>query len=313
MKFKKPMRACHLLAPDTKPTNENIIAAMRQLRMPVMATVKMDGIRAFLFDDLTSRTLKKIPNEKLRERARLLLPRGADMELWNKDLPYHEIESIVMSKEHPDWEKINFHLLDMVVMPREDGHVYQYVERMNMIGEFMQSVPPDSNVKFAPPLVCHTPEELLQLFLLVEEECGEGICWRTFNSPYKQGKCTPREQYLFKLCRWAIEEAEIIGFKEQEENGNPDRRHATGAMNRSKAQDMMYGKDTLGAFIVRKGDMTFTIGTGVGLTDSLRKEIWMNQDKYLGKFLKYKCKKHGEKHKPRSPVYWGLRNMEIDG
>jgi len=314
MKFRKPMRAVALLPSDVETTDDNIFTALKKLHYPKAVTLKMDGIRAFKFDDLISRTLKKIPNKKIRDRANLLLPRGADVELWNKELSYHEIESIVMSHEHPAWEHIHFHLLDMVLLAMDDGKTLNYAERMNHIGTFMKCVNTDSAVKFAPPIVCHNAEQLMQFFLVVEEECGEGVCFRSLNGPYKQGKCTLKEEYLIKLCRHSIEEAEIIDFIEQYENGNPDKRNATGAMNRSKAQGNLYGKDTLGALIVRSAaGQVFRIGTGVGLDDKLRKEIWLNQEKYKGQWVKYKCKKHGEKNKPRSPVFWGFRKMEIDG
>jgi len=106
-----------------------------------------------------------------------------------------------------------------------------------------------------------------------------------------------------------------------------------------------YGKSTLGSFIVQSGNpcpscdgsgslwifymsspntvtkqcpdckgskrMTFNIGTGVGLTEFLRKKIYDNQSDYLGRLIVYKCKQHGMKIKPRHPVMVGFRS-EID-
>ncbi len=39
-----------------------------------------------------------------------------------------------------------------------------------------------------------------------------------------------------------------------------------------------------------------------------RKEVWENKEKYIGKILKYKSQKSGEKDKPRFPTFIGFRN-----
>ena len=91
-------------------------------------------------------------------------------------------------------------------------------------------------------------------------------------------------------------------------NANSERRQATGVMKRSTAGANLIGKGTLGAFKVRdaKG-REFTVGTGVGLTDSLRRQIWDRQSEWAGKTITIKHKPHGEKLLPRSPVYVGVR------
>jgi len=150
---------------------------------------------------------------------------------------------------------------------------------------------------------------------MVEEEAGEGICFRTPTSPYKCGRSTLKEQYLVKLCRNMTGEAMVIGFSEQLENTNSAKWNRIGNMDRSSYQDGLVGKSTLGSLSVKdmESGIEFSIGTGVGLTDSVRQTIWDNQDKYLGKVVTYKTKTHGKKVKPRSPILKGFRNMEIDG
>lgn len=308
MKIKSPILACPLLPPKLPTTNENILAAMKKLKYPVGVTLKLDGIRAVRLDgSLLSRTFKKIPNKKIRE-ASLIMPAGFDCELWNRDLAYHEIESIVMSREHEKWDKIKFHVLDYFLT--EGG----YATRMGLIGQTMEQIGNDK-VKFAPPIICSNAEQLFAFFLMVEQECGEGICFRTLNSPYKEGRSTLNEQYLVKLCRYTQEEAIIVGFEEQLLNCNPAKWNAVGKMDRSSDAAGMRGKNTLGAFtvVIFREDNSIidgtklSIGTGIGLTDALRKEIWNNQSKYMGKIITFKYKGHGQKVKPRSPIFVGFR------
>jgi len=307
------MLAAPLMSLNSEHTDDAILAAMKKLHYPVMATLKKDGIRGLrLNSNLLSRTFKRIPNFDLCTRS-MILPGGADMELWNKDLAYHEIESIVMSRNHPDTDKIQFHLLDWVMLG-------SYAERVYKIMEIMPNYAPAMGVKFSPPVMCDNAEQLIAFFLLCEEEAGEGICFRTPTSPYKQGRSTLKEQYLVKLARYITAEAVIVGFVEQMENTNGPQWNRAGKMDRSSELAGMVGKNTLGAFVVRPAGVPlnpdnlfgdeFKIGTGIGLDDNLRKEIWDNQDKYLGRVISYRSKPHGKKTKPRSPTFRGFRDKE---
>lgn len=288
------MLACPLLESGVEHSDNNILKAMKKLRYPVLATLKMDGIRALRCDILRSRTMKMIPNLSLCHRA-LDLPVGFDMELWSPKLDYNAIQSIVMSREHPLSDRIEFHVFD-------DWRVNApYTERLKGILDSSSNL-----FHFQKPFMAYDYYELFILFKIWESNEGEGICFRTPDSPYKNGRSTLREQYLVKLCRYIFSEVEVIGFTEQFENTNTEKHNDVDKMDRSKALDGLKPKKTLGAFVVKnEHNLVFSVGTGVGLTDDVRKEIWLTQDKWLGKVIKIRSKAHGVKIKPRSPTYWG--------
>lgn len=293
--FKRPMLAASLLRPNQEHTDEVILAAMKKLKYPVLTTLKKDGIRAIKLSTLVSRTLKYIPNHSIRDRA-IVLPAGLDCELWNPNMTYDCVESVVMSRAHKLSDSIQFHIIDWF---GDTG----YGDRLRRIGglEIEGIVKPIARL-------ANDAEELMLIFLEAEEQHGEGICFRTPNSPYKMGRSTLKEQYLIKLARYVRQEVKIVGFLEQMENGNESNYNAVGKMDRSSCQDNLLGKDTLGAFLVRdKNGLDFKVGTGVGLTDALRKEIWNNKAKWIDKQITIKHKPHGMKIKPRSPVFIGLR------
>lgn len=300
MTFKQPMLAAPLLPPNIEHTDDVVSAAMKKLKMPVWATLKKDGIRGMRLNgtDL-SRTLKVIPNTRICERSKVM-PGGFDFEHWNRELQYDEVESIVMSRTHEDSDKIQFHVLDWF------HETNPYSVRIANIMRVMSDMP--DYVKFSPPVQCENAEQLFAFEKMCIEEAGEGICFRTIMSPYKQGRSTLREQYLVKLSRFIREEAIIVDLIEQFENANSEKRNAVGKMDRSSSQARLFGKDTLGAFLVRDSEgLEFKIGTGVGLTEKLRQEIWDNKSKYVGRRITYKAKPHGRKLKPRSPVWMGFR------
>jgi DNA ligase-1 len=301
--FDKPILACSLLKPSDPHTDFFIYERMKTLQYPVLATLKKDGIRAIKLGDLASRTLKKIPNLSISERSKKL-PYGFDMELWSHSLTYDQIESIVMSKVHKDSHLIQFHVLDWwtpIYIP--------YIERIHCAAHESNSI---NDCFVEEPIVCNSAGELLEQFLRIESEEGEGICFRTPYSPYKQGRSTLREQYLIKLTRYVWEDATIIGFEEQMLNTNPEKINFVGLTKRPSFKAGMVGKGILGAFLVKDANgLEFRIGTGVGLTDKKRAEIWDKREEWLNTTIVYKSKGHGVKIKPRCPIFVGKRN-EID-
>lgn len=299
LKFHRPILAASLLDEDVEHTDAEILKALEKLKYPVLATLKKDGIRALrLNDSLLSRTLKPIPNKSIRERS-LILPGGFDMELWNPYLDYNEIQSIVMSHKHPDSDKIEFHILDWFSNA-------EYQDRTGLVQDWIL----DNTLDIIPyPLIhyCQNAIQLFNFFLDVERTEGEGICFRLPNSTYKQGRSTLKEQYLVKLARYSRQEVRIVGFIEQLENGNSEKRNDLGLMKRQTLSANMYSKNTLGSFKVQTldGKQEFTVGSG--LTDKLRKTIWEARDNYYGKLITIKHKPFGVKLKPRSLIFIGFR------
>ena len=224
--FKRPMLAASLMPSNIPHTDDNILSAMSKLRYPVLATVKKDGIRALRMNgSLLSRTLKPIPNKSIRDRS-LVLPGGFDMELWNPELDYNTIESIVMSQSHPRSDEIQFHVLDWVYAVNP---LFTYSQRIYLARtRCFELDRPD--VELRSPDLCESPHQLMAKFLEYEELGHEGICFRTPNSPYKQGRSTLKEQYLVKLARFIRTELKVVGFKEQFENGNPNQYNDLGYM-----------------------------------------------------------------------------------
>lgn len=299
------MLAVSLLSPTDDSSDKAILAKMKLLKFPVLATLKLDGIRAIRANGtLLSRTLKQIPNKSIRERS-MVLSGGFDMELWNPNLSYDQIESIVMSKEHKDSDLIEFHILDTFNIENAN-----YEQRMWHIKKDTKCY---SNCPFwfEEPSLCNSAEELFEHFIRFESNDGEGICFRVPWGKYKQGRSTLKEQYLVKLCRYIREEVTILSTYEQLENANNTNHNAIGNMNRATFVDNKFGKNTLGGFnVIRANGDTFSVGTGVGLTDIRRKELWEKRGELVGKVITIKYK-GGGKIKPRSPVMVGFRKDNV--
>jgi DNA ligase-1 len=225
------------------------------------------------------------------------------MELFNGDLTFQEITSRVMSEVHEDSAAIQYHLLDVI------NFSLPYAKRIELINDWiMLNHWSCDRVMFEIPRVANSAAELMEMFLESERRLQEGLCFRSPDSPYKQGRSTLREEWLIKLCRWKRIECEIIGFEEQVANANAESRNGIGLMDRSTDSANMIGKGTLGALWVQDiYNRKFKVGSGVGMTEKLRQEIWDDTDKWAGKRITIKYKPTGEKNLPRHPVYCGLR------
>jgi DNA ligase-1 len=135
------------------------------------------------------------------------------------------------------------------------------------------------------------------------------ICGR-----YKQGRSTAKEGILLKLKPFEDSEAIITGFEELQHNENEQFTSELGYSKRSSQQAGLVGGNTLGKFLVTGtqeehfGGVEFKVGSGLGLTQALRQEIWDNREKYLGKLIKFKYQKIGSIDKPRIPIFLGFRD-----
>lgn len=298
-----PILAASLLDPETEHTDTEIMDALKKLKYPVLLTTKKDGIRALKASNLVSRRLKLIPNDSIRKRA-MRIPSGFDMELYNPTLPYYEIESRVMSQKHEKEDEIEFHCLDLWNSPH--GYGTRMAELDLMVAELNVS-----DVIFEMPKLCLNAEDVMKHILRVESVGGEGVCFRSPNGRYKNGRSTLKEQLLVKFSRYVRSEAKIVGFEEQTANCNTANVNALGYTERSSHQHRLLGKNTLGAFIVDWNGQRMTVGTGVGLTEELRQKVWDNREEYIDKLMVIKHKACGMKIKPRSPIMIGFRS-EID-
>lgn len=289
-----------------KPMLSATITNVSALRWPLLASPKLDGIRAMVIGGvLVSRNLKPIPNlytQKLFGRWEL---EGLDGELivgpaGAPDV-FRSTTSGVMSVEGKP-TSVTFWVFDCMNDPD-----LPFRKRLALAEDVAEE-------QFDIAVVSHSPIldlETLEMFEANALAHGyEGVMLRDSKAPYKYGRGTVKAQDLMKLKRFADAEAEIIGFEEQMHNSNEAKRDKLGRVERSNHKAGMVGKDTLGALRVRgiNGDyagIEFSVGSG--FDDSLRRKIWATQQRNLGKTVKFKYFPSGSKDAPRFPVFLGFR------
>lgn len=277
-----------------------------KVKFPIYISTKFDGIRALVIDGVVySRSLKPIRNKHVQNLFGKPEYNGFDGELivgdvYAKDV-FQKTTSGVMSEDGtPD---ATFHVFDLWSMPTFD---YEY--RQRELQEILLNSEEYEGVVYTMIHKCQTVEDL-EFFLNHEKNVGgEGLIGRSPNGVYKYGRSTPKEQLSIKFKFFEQGEFEVVGFTERMHNTNEQKHDELGYAERSSAKDGLVPTDTLGSLVLKYNDTTFSCGTG--FDDKLRKEIWDNKDKYLGKLASIRYMSVGSKDLPRVPSFQGFRHSD---
>jgi DNA ligase-1 len=277
-------------------------ADFSQLRLPKLASPKLDGIRCLVRDGVAlSRKLLPIPNKFVQSVIGRKAYNGLDGELIVGSATAEDVLRVttsgVMSIEgEPDFE---FYVFDDYVMQRD------FVTRLHSAVGRARTLPR------AIPVSHQWVHDGLQLdeYEAAQIQLGyEGVMLRDPNAGYKFGRSTAKEQGLLKVKRFEDSEAIVTGAVEEMLNTNAAERDELGRTKRSKAKAGMVGKGTMGALNVRDihTGVEFQIGSGFTAADRARTD-------WVGKIVKYKHFPIGVKDKPRLPVFLAVRDpLDMD-
>lgn len=282
------------------------IDKISDLRYPLLASPKLDGVRAVVIDGVVySRNMKPIPNKFVQKMLPLHAMNGWDGELivGGPTAPdcFRVTTSGVMSVEgEPEF---TFYAFDAVAMYAPS---LQFIERFIGLKRNVQGMK-HSRVKLVPQVDIISADALHTYEALMLERGYEGVMLRSKNAPYKHGRSTMKEHGLMKLKQFADSEAVVLDIIEQMENTNEKTRDELGRSKRTSHKAGKVGKQTLGALHVRDVNTDVVFDVGTGFDDNVRQQIWDNRESFLGEIITYKYFPTGSKDKPRFPVFKDFR------
>lgn len=266
------------------------------LRFPLLASPKLDGVRAIVRDGVVlSRSLKPIPNKHVQVRFGHLEHFDGELIVGPSNAPdvlRTTVSGVMKGEGSPD---VRYHVFDHVEHP-----ALSYETRSS----FLQS--DGTRVFVVQQEKITSPCELRKYEEDILAQGYEGVMLRDPQGHYKFGRSTAREGLLLKVKRFHDAEFEIVGFEERMHNANEATTNELGRTKRSSHKENKHGRGDLGALILKYGDTTFNCGTG--FSDEERGLIWANQDNYLGKLAKIKYFAYGIKDAPKLPSYLGIRD-----
>lgn len=304
-----------------KPATIESEADLAKLKFPVFVSAKFDGIRCGIYGGkLLTNTLKEIPNHYIKVKLAPLIGNGMfDGELLLKDtMEYNKVQSAVMSREG----KPNFYyaIFDRII--DNNNWKMPYKNRLDWLYSYINMPHFLSMTEYVRPVLqieCNSVKEILYVERANVETLGyEGIILRSPDGPYKWGRSTAREGYLFKFKRTDDAEAEILDCVELEHNLNRATEDERGLTKRSSHAENKVGSGMLGSFKVRGingkyKDKIFFVSCG-SMTQQQRRILWEEYHKNKSKsFFKWSiitytfAKTRGTDDAPAEPRFKAFR------
>jgi DNA ligase-1 len=279
----------------------------KAISYPCFGTPKIDFIRIYTTASINqrcnayTRSRKFIPNTHIRNTIENECPPYLDGEL-GVGKTFQDGTSGIMSYEGKP--EFTYYVFDCRI-----NEPWTYEARVNCLQD--KYLPPYCK-KLIPRLI-HDKEQLLHFkHYCLEELQAEGICVRPltslYNTGYTDNRSTFEKPFLVAICDWEYSEARVVGFNELYKNLNEGETNAVGRSIRPKLQEGMLPAGTLGSLQLIDIHDNREFDCGSGIDDKLKREIWMNRDKWSKKIVRYKYKKYGTLNKPRTPVYDGVRD-----
>jgi DNA ligase-1 len=296
--------------------NPAIDAAVAALPLPLLGSIKLDGIRCTVQNGkLYSRSLKPIPNLSLQEQWGFDELNGLDGEItvgcpWAADV-FNRTTSVVMSRDKADDSAV-FRVFDRLGRDGSCGFDKRLGEAKKVVARFHNT----RGLEIVEHLWLRTLKEVSAYEKKITGVGYEGIMLRDPWGVYKHGRSTLVEGGLVAVKRFVDAEAVVLSVFEMLENTNEKQTDELGRSKRGHAQAGMVGKKTLGGFTVQllgpnggKG-ATFNIGTGIGLTADYRHKLWAKRKTLKDSVVKLRYQAVGSIDAPRLPIWLGFRSKE---
>lgn len=268
---------------------------LSDLRYPVLATPKVDGIRCVILEGRAfSRSMKPIRNQHVQALAKSLPP-GLDGELIAPGGTFQDTSSLIMSGDGgPDFAYLVFDVYNPLLA---------YKHRVNLLPSGL-----DSRVLPLSPVLVESESQFLHwedTFLAADYE---GVMTRDPEGPYLEKRSSPRDQALVKHKRFEESDAIVLHVLEQCVNLNPQVPDAFGYMKRPGGNAMRFPKGTLGSLVCKDMHTGVNVNVGSGFSAAQRDELW--RDPPIGKVVRYRYQMCGTKDKPRFPRFVSFRDEE---
>jgi DNA ligase-1 len=282
------------------------------IRFPVLASPKIDGIRAIIHDGVAlSRSLKPIRNRHVQHVLSFAgLLNGLDGELVvgdpNDPNCMQNTTSGVMRETGEPY--FTFHVFDKWDLPSEP-----YTWRAKIAAKIVKDTG-DGRVRFLVgfPIADQAALDAYEAQCLADGY--EGVMIRDPHGLYKFGRATAKSGELLKIKRFVDDEAVVIGVEELMHNENEaqdERVRAHGAQHGEGRAPFRAG--VLGKLIVPHGQRASSSACGTGFTAAQRTNLWHDHHTghaaIVGKLVTYKhFANAGVKDAPRFPVFKAFRD-----
>lgn len=273
-----------------------------QLRFPLLASVKLDGVRCLAANGVAlSRNLKPFRNKYVQDQLAHIAHYSLDGELIvgppNIGHVLGRTQSGVMSADgEPDFKYYIFDRFTNAELPFEN--------RIKHLEEFRGLRVEPLVQKFI-----ETAEALALFEATALNQGYEGVILRCPKAKYKFGRATPNENSMWKLKRFRDGEARVMDLEEGVTNLNPSTTNALGLAERSNVTANKVGNGQVGTLICKdliSGEI-FPVSPG-RMVVAERKRYFVQPGLLLGRVIKYKTFDYGKLDAPRFATFQAFRD-----
>ena len=290
--IRRPMKA-----PTDPITDENLSL----LNYPLVGSPKLDGFRCLVTDRPYTSSMKSFPNLFTMRELSDPIYRNLDGELIVGDPTDKKVFNNTSGPLRRIYGEPDFRF-----------YVFDSPERVSLTYEdrWLSKLPKnEGRIIVLEQRILRNPDDVLIYEKEMLDSGFEGIMIRSFYGQYKAGRCTYREKNIFKRKPFVDTEGHVIGVFEAMENMNESFLDERGLLKRSKNQENLVPKDTLGSFYVKAKEWPtpFSASLGKGFTDEDKKMLWDNREKCLGMVVTVKYQLYGSLDAPRLPRITKIR------
>lgn len=286
------------------------VEAPKEIKFPVFASVKLDGIRCLMANNFAlSRTLKPLPNRYIQDKLFDARLQGLDGEITVGDANHPNVmqntTSGVMSRDgEPNFTYWVFDFWTDVNMTY--GQRWDLMQRAFKDGVFRDF----PHIKLLQQTLIRNEEELRAFERVALEQGFEGVIIRDPKGVYKYGRSTAKEGYMLKVKRFVDSEAVVTSANELMKNNNIATIDELGHTKRSSHAENKIPMGTLGSLSAKDIKNNMLVDIGTGFTAAQRDLLWSMHlcGELIGKTVKYKYFEIGVKEAPRFPVFIGFRD-----
>jgi len=293
-----------MLAPSKTPDLEGI-------SYPMLASFKLDGIRCVFIDgEMLTRSLKKVPNKFLQDKyeplKRLSKEKGIiiDGELYSHSSTFQEIYSDVMTGYKSDVAADLCFMCFDSLGDRTEPFDFRWLNYLNL-AESHPLVP-------ITQVVVTSKFDVDDMFELALAEGYEGFILKHPHGRYKFGRATLKEGTEYKVKPWENFDGQVLSVN-CATRVNEGVERSVNELGRSVTSKKLGDRHDIGIAatltVMFEGNPVDVTLTGV---EAYRRQIWLNQDLWIGKWITYKGMLVGAKDVPRHAVFLHVRDDKLE-
>lgn len=277
----------------------NQIVDIKDMKFPLIASFKLDGIRCIFKDgEMLTCSLKYFSNiqiinrfnhfSKLSKERNLIL----DGELRAKSLTFNELSGLIRSDDAAIPEDLIFYCFDVV---QNENFGKDFIIRVLDTGVASQ-FPYGERIE---QVLIDDPKDIPEMLKRALDDKCDGLILRNPKGYYKCGRCTVKQAIIYKLKPFRTFDAKIIGIIQATKvrEGAEKKINELGRSVTSKKKDDRILIEKAAAFLVMYEGKKLKVT--IAMTDEEKEDIWKNQMNFIGKYVEYKGMLVGAKDLPR--------------